>query len=192
MRFLISTLVLFLVPVFAFAAGADLSIGSSNISFSDDLIAGTQVRIYSQVTNVGDEDVAGYVSFFQGSLPIGDSQVISVRSGGVPEEVYVDFVVPSRMHPGKVYVLPQAPQQFKQLLMVGGVDKYYQIAPCARDEDPRADRHYGVFYQVDMEMSFPTQEALFETAENLIKATYTAVAPEKEIVEFPFPRIPFN
>jgi aspartyl-tRNA synthetase len=103
-----------------------------------------------------------------------------------------DFVVPSRMHPGKVYVLPQAPQQFKQLLMVGGVDKYYQIAPCARDEDPRADRHYGVFYQVDMEMSFPTQEALFETAENLIKATYTAVAPEKEIVEFPFPRIPFN
>jgi hypothetical protein len=95
MRFLISTLVLFLVPVFAFAAGADLSIGSSNISFSDDLIAGTQVRIYSQVTNVGDEDVAGYVSFFQGSLPIGDSQVISVRSGGVPEEVYVDFVVPS-------------------------------------------------------------------------------------------------
>jgi len=103
-----------------------------------------------------------------------------------------DFMIPSRIHPGKVYVLPQAPQQFKQLLMVGGINKYYQIAPCMRDEDPRADRHYGVFYQVDMEMSFPDQEELFATAENLIKATYEAVSPEKEIVDFPFPRIPYK
>jgi PKD repeat protein len=95
MRYFIVSLFLFLLPGFAMAAGADLSISSANISFSDDLIAGSQVRIYAQVTNVGDADVAGYVSFFQGTLPIGDSQVISVRSGGVPEEVYVDFVVPS-------------------------------------------------------------------------------------------------
>ncbi len=95
MRYLIFLLALLLVPSGIFAANADLSISSSNISFSDDLIAGTQVRIYAQVTNSGDVDVSGYVSFFQGSLPIGDSQVISVRSGGLPEEVYVDFVVPS-------------------------------------------------------------------------------------------------
>jgi len=103
-----------------------------------------------------------------------------------------DFMIPSRIHPGKVYVLPQAPQQFKQLLMVGGINKYYQIAPCMRDEDPRADRHYGVFYQIDMEMSFPDQEDLFATAENLIKATYEAVSPEKKILEIPFPRIPYK
>ncbi|WKZ30945.1 MAG: amino acid--tRNA ligase-related protein [Candidatus Dojkabacteria bacterium] len=101
-----------------------------------------------------------------------------------------DFMVPSRIHKGKFYVLPQAPQQFKQLLMVGGIDKYFQIAPCARDEDPRADRHYGVFYQIDIEMSFPTIDRLFSTCENLIKETYKTVAPDKEIMEFPFPRIP--
>lgn len=102
-----------------------------------------------------------------------------------------DFMIPSRVHKGKFYVLPQAPQQFKQLLMVGGVDKYFQIAPCARDEDPRADRHYGIFYQIDVEMSFPTIDRLFSTCENLIKDTYKTVAPDKEIVEFPFPRIPY-
>lgn len=103
-----------------------------------------------------------------------------------------DFVVPSRLQPGKFFVLPQAPQQFKQLLMVGGVDRYFQIAPCARDEDPRADRHAGIFYQIDIEISFPTQDIIFDVAERMIQATYKTVAPHKEIMQFPFPRIPFK
>ena len=103
-----------------------------------------------------------------------------------------DFLVPSRIHKGKFFVLPQAPQQFKQLLMVGGVDKYFQIAPCMRDEDPRADRHAGAFYQIDIEISFPTIDKIFETAQNLIKDTYQVVAPQKKIVNFPFPRIPYK
>lgn len=103
-----------------------------------------------------------------------------------------DFLVPSRIHKGKFFVLPQAPQQFKQLLMVGGVDRYFQIAPCARDEDPRADRHAGVFYQIDIEMSFPTQDEIFGIAENLMKDTYAVVAPQKKIASFPFPRISYE
>lgn len=103
-----------------------------------------------------------------------------------------DFLVPSRIHKGKFFVLPQAPQQFKQLLMVGGVDKYFQIAPCMRDEDPRADRHAGAFYQIDIEISFPTIDKIFSTAENLIKETYQVVAPQKKIINFPFPRIPYK
>lgn len=103
-----------------------------------------------------------------------------------------DFIIPSRVHKGKFFVLPQAPQQFKQLLMVAGLDRYFQIAPCARDEDPRADRHAGVFYQIDIEMSFPTIDEIFETAENLIKETYQVVAPQKKISTFPFPRISYK
>jgi aspartyl-tRNA synthetase len=100
-----------------------------------------------------------------------------------------DFIIPSRVHKGKFFVLPQAPQQFKQLLMIAGLDRYFQIAPCARDEDPRADRHAGVFYQIDIEMSFPTIDEIFDIAQNLIKDTYEVVAPQKKILEFPFPRI---
>ncbi len=103
-----------------------------------------------------------------------------------------DFLVPSRIHKGKFFVLPQAPQQFKQLLMISGVDKYFQIAPCFRDEDPRADRHAGAFYQIDIEMSFPTLDKIFATAENLIRDTYQTIAPDKKIAIFPFPRIPYK
>jgi len=102
-----------------------------------------------------------------------------------------DFLVPSRIHKGQFFVLPQAPQQFKQLLMVSGVDKYFQLAPCARDEDPRADRHAGVFYQIDIEISFPTIEQIFTTAEELMRDTYSVIAPQKKIANFPFPQITY-
>lgn len=92
-----------------------------------------------------------------------------------------DFLVPSRLYPGKFYALPQAPQQFKQLLMVGGVDRYFQIAPCFRDEDPRMDRAYGEFYQLDMEMSFVDQEDIFAFMEPLMKEL-TAKFSQKEIM----------
>jgi len=92
-----------------------------------------------------------------------------------------DFLIPSRLYPGKFYALPQAPQQFKQLLMVGGMDKYFQIAPCFRDEDTRLDRHYGEFYQLDMEMSFAGQEDVFEIMEPLMKEV-TAKFSSKQLV----------
>ncbi len=103
-----------------------------------------------------------------------------------------DFLVPSRIHAGKFYALPQAPQQFKQLLMVGGVPRYYQIAPCFRDEDPRADRLYGDFYQLDMEMSFVDDgEAVRTIMEPLIKKLVTEFAG-KELVSETVPRIPYR
>lgn len=103
-----------------------------------------------------------------------------------------DFLVPSRVHPGEFYALPQAPQQFKQLLMVGGVPRYYQIAPCFRDEDPRADRLYGDFYQLDCEMSFVDDgEVVRQTMEPLIKKLVTEFAG-KELVTEDVPRIPYR
>ncbi len=102
-----------------------------------------------------------------------------------------DYLVPSRMHPGKFYALPQAPQQFKQLLMVSGIDKYFQIAPCFRDEDARADRAPGEFYQLDMEMSFATQEDVFNVIEPIMYETFKTFS-NKEIGEYPFPRISYN
>ena len=102
-----------------------------------------------------------------------------------------DYLVPSRMYPGKFYALPQAPQQFKQLLMVSGVDKYFQIAPCFRDEDSRADRSPGEFYQLDMEMAFATQEDVFEVMEKVMYETFTKFS-DKKVAEYPFPRIPYE
>ncbi len=121
----------------------------------------------------------------------GFTEVITPLLTSTSPEGARDFLVPSRIYPGKFFVLPQAPQQYKQLLMVGGVDKYFQIAPCLRDEDPRADRHAGAFYQIDIEMSFPTQEKLFQTAENLIASVYSTVS-DKEIVQKPFPQISYH
>ena len=102
-----------------------------------------------------------------------------------------DYLVPSRLNPGEFYALPQAPQQFKQLLMVGGFDKYYQIAPCFRDEDPRADRAPGEFYQLDFEMCFATQEDVFKVVEEVIPYVFKKFTNWK-VDEGPFLRIPYR
>ncbi|KRD56557.1 MULTISPECIES: aspartate--tRNA ligase [Sinorhizobium/Ensifer group] len=102
-----------------------------------------------------------------------------------------DFLVPSRIHPGNFYALPQAPQQYKQLLMVAGFDRYFQIAPCFRDEDPRADRLPGEFYQLDLEMSFVEQEDVWSTMEPVIREIFVEFADGKPVTE-KFPRIPYD
>ena len=102
-----------------------------------------------------------------------------------------DYLVPSRVHPGKFYALPQAPQQFKQLLMVSGIDKYFQLAPCFRDEDARADRAPGEFYQLDMEMAFATQEDVFNVIEEVIYNTFKKFTASN-VSKFPFERITYR
>ena len=104
-----------------------------------------------------------------------------------------DYIVPSRRHKGKFYALPQAPQQYKQLLMVSGFDKYFQIAPCFRDEDARSDRSPGEFYQLDFEMSFATQEDVFRAGEEVLTAAFKKFAPEgSQVTEGPYPVISYK
>ncbi|MDO9440275.1 MAG: aspartate--tRNA ligase [Beijerinckiaceae bacterium] len=102
-----------------------------------------------------------------------------------------DFLVPSRLHPGKFYALPQAPQQYKQLIMMAGFDRYFQIAPCFRDEDPRADRLPGEFYQLDLEMSFIEQEDVFNAVEPVIGGIFEQFGGGKPVTPAPWPRIPY-
>jgi len=103
-----------------------------------------------------------------------------------------DYLVPSRIHPGKFYALPQAPQQFKQLLMIAGFDRYFQIAPCFRDEDARADRSPGEFYQLDFEMSYVTQEDVFAALEPVLHGVFEEFKGDRRVSPRPFPRIPFD
>src|SRR6266536_4302232 len=114
----------------------------------------------------------------------------TVLTAGSPEGAR-DYLVPSRLHPGTFYALPQAPQQFKQLLMVAGFDRYFQIAPCFRDEAARADRSPGEFYQLDFEMSFVTQEDVFAAIEPVLHGVFEEFGKGRAVTPAPFPRITF-
>ena len=103
-----------------------------------------------------------------------------------------DYLVPSRLYPGQFYALPQAPQQYKQLLMVSGLDRYFQIAPCYRDEDARADRSPGEFYQLDLEMSYVEQEDVFAVVEDVLRGVFQDIRPDREATPLPFPRLPYD
>ena len=122
---------------------------------------------------------------FPGVSDADPDRVLTLRAPG-------DFLVPARMHPGQVLRLPQAPQQFKQLLMVAGFDRYFQIAPCFRDEASRADRSPGEFYQLDFEMSYVTQEDVFNTIEPVIAGVFEEFAAAASVTPPPFPRIPYD
>ena len=118
-------------------------------------------------------------------------RIFDADPDGLVAEGARDFLVPSRIHQGKFFALPQAPQQYKQLLMVAGFDRYFQIAPCFRDEDPRADRLPGEFYQLDLEMSFVTQEDVWDTMEPVMRGVFEEFADGKPVTK-ELPRIPYD
>ncbi len=137
----------------------------------------TRLAVVKSIRNRMDK-----AGFFEFSTPI--------LTASSPEGAR-DFLVPSRIHPGKFYALPQAPQQYKQLLMMSGFDRYFQIAPCFRDEDPRADRLPGEFYQLDVEMSFVEQEDIFSTMEPVMTGVFEEFAGDKPVTKG-WPRIPYD